>query len=960
MIVCITIILCMLLFQISIAIAYFSKERVNTVDNRLYSKLLIITLIGLIIELLCYGTIINMEKSDVLRFMALAVNKIFIIYLLIWEFVFTAYVIYISFSDSQKIVDLVNRKYKNINTILLSAICIISLLLICLPLKLYNDGSYIYSSGIGTDLLTILGGIFILVDIYCLLRNIKHIVHRKYIPLIILILLMIVVVTLRILNPGLTVINSCFALVTIIMYFTIENPDAKMIQALEVAREQAVQANRAKTEFLSSMSHEIRTPLNAIVGFSGEILEAKNLDEAQTNAKDIVHASETLLEIVNGILDISKIESGKVEITNSPYNSRELFEELARLITPKMEEKGLDFTCTIAPDLPGTLFGDHSNLKKVVTNLLSNACKYTEKGFVHYEVNCVNTNNICKLIISVEDSGRGIKRENVDQLFTQFQRLEEDRNTTIEGTGLGLAITKQLIELMGGRVILHTVYGQGSKFTVVLNQRIETVQVQEKKKVDTKINLKGVKLLLVDDTPLNLKVASKLLERHGADNITTVSSGFECLDRIKAGERYDIILMDDMMPKLSGTETLHQLKELVGFKTPVVALTANAITGMREKYLAEGFNDYLAKPIDKEQLVVVLSQILGKKGIEEEEPTPVPVEEEKEVSEEDKNKDSGEEKTEEEKEADKKSEVIPVEENIEEILGDQLDMNYDEERVKMNNNNEESNIEKEGISETGTTRIVITGGGNMTETVENNNVEEVKDVAPAVAPVASIEPAAEPVAEAAPATEEVTTAAEVTPIEPVASSVEPIANVEPVQEEKVEESAPAEPVAEPAPAAEPAQTEESTVTVAPPEEVAPMEDPLNNDSAESAPVAEGVYDRSYLEANGVDVEHGLELLGDMEMYNDTMKDFVSEVETKWADIVKYKEENNMPEYAILVHSLKSDCKYLGFMDLADIAYQHELKSKENDSAFVNDNFAPLEEKYKKVLEIAKEYVNHNN
>jgi signal transduction histidine kinase len=218
------------------------------------------------------------------------------------------------------------------------------------------------------------------------------------------------------------------------MYFTIQNPDVRLIEQLEIAKRQADKANRAKTEFLSSMSHEIRTPLNAISGFSDCILDAKTLDEAKENAKDIVDASGTLLDIVNGILDISKIEAGKLEIVNSPYNAPDTFNELAKLITPKMKEKGLDFTYYIAPDLPKTLRGDPANLKKIVTNILSNACKYTKTGFVRYEVNCVNMNGYTILIISVEDSGQGIKKENINKLFTRFQRLEEDKNTTIEGT----------------------------------------------------------------------------------------------------------------------------------------------------------------------------------------------------------------------------------------------------------------------------------------------------------------------------------------------------------------------------------------------------------------------------------------------------------------------------------------------------------------------------------------------
>ena len=412
-------------------------------------------------------------------------------------------------------------------------------------------------------------------------------------------------------NPGLVIITAVIAYVNLMMNNTIENPDVKLLKKIEIAKDQADKANRAKTDFLSSMSHEIRTPLNAIVGFSDYIMTSNSLEEAKENAKDIVNASQTLLEIVNGILDISKIEAGKLEIVNSKYNAKDLFESLAKLITPKMTEKGLDFTYYIAPDIPETLFGDQANIKKVVTNLLSNAYKYTEKGSVRYEVNCVNTDNISKLIITVEDTGRGIKQDKVDKLFTKFQRLDEDKNTTIEGTGLGLAITKQLTELMGGKILVHTVYGEGSKFTVILSQRIETTPVQiEKKEVKTTLDLTNKKILIVDDNELNLKVATKVLEKFNANSITTVTSGFECIEKIKANEKYDIILLDDMMPKMSGIETLKELKNIPNFTTPVIALTANAISGMKEKYLKEGFNDYLAKPLEKPELIRVMNEYL--------------------------------------------------------------------------------------------------------------------------------------------------------------------------------------------------------------------------------------------------------------------------------------------------------------------------------------------------------------
>ena len=362
------------------------------------------------------------------------------------------------------------------------------------------------------------------------------------------------------------------------------------------------------------------------------------------------------IEIVNGILDVSKIEAGKMDIVSSPYNTHDVFNELAKLITPRMNEKGIDFSYYMAPDIPKTLYGDHANIKKIVTNLLSNACKYTDSGFVKYEVNCVNMKNYTRLIISVEDSGRGIKKQNIDKMFTKFQRLEEDKNTTIEGTGLGLAITKQLTELMGGKIIVHSVYGTGSKFTIVLNQKIETKDIVPEHRYKTTLNLNDVKILLVDDTVLNLKVAKKLLERHNANCITTIESGFDCLNRIENGEVYDVILLDDMMPKMSGVETLKKLKEISGFKIPVIALTANAITGMKEKYLSEGFNSYLAKPIQDDELIRAMNEVLGRTVTEQMEVV------------------KSEEPEKEDEEENKTNEIIPVEENIELELGNKLEI----------------------------------------------------------------------------------------------------------------------------------------------------------------------------------------------------------------------------------------------------------------------------------------------
>lgn len=778
---------CALTVVILITIMLIIKKSINNVETKIFKRMLLCN----ILESLTTTTIVIVALIWNQTFVLELLNRIDVILIVTWCSLMFTYIYYISKPTP----------IQNIKKRLWLFNGIVFLLALFLPVEIINSNGIMDSTGPLTYLGFVIAALYIVMMLYVLLTSSKEkkkLNKNKYIPFYFLIGLLIVVAILRLVIPSINFISILLSLIDLIMIFTIENPDLKMIEALNVAKDQAEKANQAKTDFLSSMSHEIRTPLNAIVGFSSCIEDAKTLDEAKENAKDVVTASNTLLEIVNGILDISKIEAGKMEITNANYQAYDTFKELGKLMIPRATERGLDLQIHIAEDIPKTLYGDAANVKKVITNILSNAVKYTKKGYVKYDVSCVKNGDICRIIVSVEDTGRGIKPENIDKLFNKFERLDEDRNTTVEGTGLGLAITKQLVEMMGGKIIVQSVYGSGSKFTIILNQKIvsegEKVTVINENESGT-ISLLGKRVLVVDDNMLNLKVAGKILEKYNPKELVNVSSGFECIDKIKSGEQFDLILMDDMMPKMSGTETLAKLKEIPGFQTPVVALTANAINGMREKYLSAGFNDYLAKPIEKEPLEKLLATIFKS--------APAPSSK-------------------------------PQEQDS--LFGDLPASIYE------------------------------VGSNDKLDIAQPADLRDDYD------------------------------------IPPVTENTKDLTNELIAAEEKKQNST-----------------------------------------------------KQLMDAR-IDVAKGLELLGDIDTYNDTAKDYVSGLESRMNKMRELKDQKDMANYAVEVHSLKSDSKYLGCKELADIAFEEEVKSKSGDAEFITSDFARLEQEVNRVREILQKYL----
>lgn len=412
-----------------------------------------------------------------------------------------------------------------------------------------------------------------------------------------------------------------------IFYIGVETPDYKnllqSVKDLEKARERADEANKSKSLFLANMSHEIRTPINAVIGMNEMIIRESNDEVVIDYARNVESAGKNLLSIINDILDFSKLEAGKMEIVDEEYHLSNLINDVVTMVSFRAKAKGLEFNTYIDETLPDGLYGDELRIRQVIVNILNNAVKYTNEGSVSLSVTGENTGNILKLRVEVQDTGIGIKEEDIDKIFGKFDRVDSVHNKTIEGTGLGLAITDGLLKAMNGDVKVESQYGKGSRFTITICQKIISqdpigdYRKRFKEMADKKaayaesFHAPDATILVVDDTVINLTVIKGLLKKTRL-NVETCTNGPDSI-KMTEEKKYDVILMDYRMPNMDGKEALSNIrkdKSGLNKETPVICLTADAISGAKERYISEGFDNYLTKPVEGMRLEAMLLEYI--------------------------------------------------------------------------------------------------------------------------------------------------------------------------------------------------------------------------------------------------------------------------------------------------------------------------------------------------------------
>ena len=583
--------LCCLTFITIMTMSFFSKPKINRLEIKSFSYLLILNIIGLILQLTSYILIKKLPNFQNTIYYTFIIKSIFCYYIL-WEVFFVYYTGIISFSLNDKIKMKENKKRVNI---FFGTSIIITLLIISLPIKIRIINNLYYPLGPSMYVLMI-GVIYgIILLFYCILKNLKHIINVKYLPLFFYIIFGTIAIIWQMINPKLLLITPIESLSLFLMYFTLENPDMKLLKELHKAKEISDNANEEKTMFLYNMTQEIRNTTDKISDEADIILDSDSLEQDKDSARNIKGETAKFRSTVNDIMDVSAIDTSSIKIYNSKYNIKNLLKEIITIYTTISKNKNLEFRTNIEHNIPKLLYGDSINLKKSIMNILTTSIKSTDKVYIEFTVNTIIKNDICRLIITVEDSSIGRSSSELETIKQNNKSINE---------------SYKLITLMNGTMIISSDYGIGTKYKLIIDERIVNTTNPETNKYLK--DYENKKILVIDDNKQTGLIFTKYLKNNHIA-IDTAYTGRETLNKIKDKNKYDLIILDEELSQITGYELLKELKRLRNFTTKVILLTKDNNYEYNKKYQEEGFTDVLIKPFKKDILLTKLDKYLETK-----------------------------------------------------------------------------------------------------------------------------------------------------------------------------------------------------------------------------------------------------------------------------------------------------------------------------------------------------------
>lgn len=588
-----------LALNIILCIVFFAKKKVKNSDTYLFSILLVF---GFIESFVMFFTnlFVCFYFNDNTAFVFEFLNKLLYCIYLLWLTALLFYVYRINNKNSSKKIRLLTNVFN----------AIMCMLIFASPIDLYYENGLTNSTGVASYVLYFGCGVYLTTMLVMAIKNYKKVKNKnKYIPLIFLILLMNTMMIIRLIDPLFNISSNIFAIVLLMMYFTIENPDTKLVEEIAKSKEYAENYNAEKTYFIYNMTQEIKQPLTKVDRQLNSLINKVDDEDIKEELRNIEENVVNLNSIINGVLDISSIDSNKLNTINNKYSIELILKEIITNTKNKLNNSDVELRTEIDKNIPEKLFGDPIRLKQVINTILSNSIKYTKKGYIELNVSSLIKNDVCRLMIKIEDSGSGIKVDKLDTLFKR-NKTENENNLFNENDSseLNLVNVRKILNIMGGTILINSDINSGTKITIVLDQKIVE---DNKEEVNTIINdynndFKNHKILVIDENENNIKLITKLLEKFSivSDSATNVK---ECFDKIEKN-KYSLILLDDNLEKYSNFEILNKIKDITN--TKIIALSKHTKLQYKDDYIKEGFSDYLQKPVSKKEIKEILEKYL--------------------------------------------------------------------------------------------------------------------------------------------------------------------------------------------------------------------------------------------------------------------------------------------------------------------------------------------------------------